>query len=203
MTAARTAGAFWAKVRAALAETTAQGRRPAGPGGVWSDRAEASGAGVGMGRGVRRHSTAALAADWQACADRGLSMSVLLIEIDGFAALAMKDRDAASGLLAKITDTVRHAVPPRCRLVREDATGQIIVTVPDGPILMARMYAQNLRREAEGLARLSIGIAAANPAACAEGALLDAAALALSRAVERGRDQVVTVDLRAAERAAA
>ncbi|MDB5507339.1 MAG: hypothetical protein JWR75_1977 [Devosia sp.] len=156
--------------------------------------------------GLRNGADAAISADWKRCADRHVSISVMLIEIDGYAELRRgHGTEVATRRLVRVAELVRSHIPASSRIVQLSGSGRLVATLPDGPILLARMAAEKIRREALGTIpatsrkagdSVTIGVAAANPAEAGHRELLDGAVLALGRAVDRGRNRVDSIDLR-------
>ena len=155
---------------------------------------------------ARKAPEAAISADWARCADRHVSISVMLIEIDGYAELRREQgTEVAARRLLRVAELVRSHIPSTSRIVQLATSGRLVATLPDGPILLARMAAEKIRREALGTIpaasrkagdSISIGVAAANPAEAGHRELLDGAVLALGRAIDRGRNRVDSIDLR-------
>ena len=149
---------------------------------------------------------AVIAADWTRCAERQVSISVMLIEIDFFSDLRREQGGVvATRRLLRVAELVRSHLPSTSRIVQLTGSSRLVATLPDGPILLARLAAEKIRRAAlvtipevsrKAGDSLSIGVAAANPAEAGHRELLDGGVLALGRAVARGRNRVDSIDLR-------
>jgi diguanylate cyclase (GGDEF)-like protein len=152
-----------------------------------------------------------LALAWSRSAQRKVSLSLLVIEIDRMKEyFSVYGKPATDDATNVVLSAVRQALPrPEDKCLRLGRSSFVVV-MPDYPALMARAAAQKIslaiRDEAiahkeshAGIVTASIGIAVTNPQGEFDRKFFEAAAEALARGQRRGLNRIETVDLRPAQ----
>ncbi|GLQ55049.1 diguanylate cyclase domain-containing protein [Devosia nitrariae] len=196
--------ALWTRIRATL-EAMRPGRR--------QDREPAYGRAaiarsLGMHTRLGERIEEALEHAWGHCAERHVTLSLLLIGIDRFKDLHLVyERGTIEHELKAVETTLRKGLPRVGDACLRQGRSNFLVILPDYPVLLAKTLAGKLVGEVRGLAiphkeshagilTAGVGLAAINPQGGRDRKFFDAAAGALERAQRRGLGRIETVDLR-------
>jgi diguanylate cyclase (GGDEF)-like protein len=197
---------FWTRVRVALGGTRPmpQERLPA-----YGKAAMARS--IGMKPRLSAPLEEELAAAWTRSAERKVSLSLLVIELDRF-----KEYSGAYGkheiedCLMSVMDAIREVLPREGDSVYRLGRASFVVVLPDFPALMARSTAQKIaiavrdlnlahKESHAGIVTTGIGLAVGNPRGNYDRKFFETAAEALIKAQRRGLNRVEAVDLRPAQ----
>lgn len=193
---------FWTRVRTAL-----HAMRPLRePGYGQAAMARSMGMRPRLGAMIEQE----LAEGWAKAADKHVSLSLLVIEIDRASDFfaAYDAETAAQGVHAvmrAITDSLPRGGDSCLRL----GPGGFVAVLPDVPVLMARSAALNIatavrnlslpnKESHEGVVTVSLGLAVTNPRGGYDKKFFEAGAEALKKAQRKGIGYLHTVDLRPA-----
>ncbi|HRQ64592.1 MAG TPA: GGDEF domain-containing protein [Xanthomonadaceae bacterium] len=143
----------------------------------------------------RRALDQGLAREWLRCADRGLSLAVLMIDVDHFKVYNdSHGHQAGDRLLRRIAEHLRSRVDDRRELLARYGGEEFVLVIPDCNLDDAMARAESLRRSIEGPdipVTLSIGVAATIPqAGDVSSQLVRRADSALYQAKRDGRNRV-------------
>lgn len=196
--------AFWTRIRAALEAVRPGGRQEREP--AYGRAAIARGLGMRTRLGERVEE--ALEHAWVHCAERRVTLSLLLIGIDRFKDLHLVyERGAIERELKAVETALRKGLPRTGDACLRHGRSNFLVVLPDYPVLLAKTLAGKLLGEVRGLAiphkeshagivTAGVGLVAINPQGDNDRKLFDAAADALERAQRRGLGRIETLDLR-------
>ncbi|SMQ61065.1 diguanylate cyclase (GGDEF) domain-containing protein [Devosia lucknowensis] len=145
---------------------------------------------------------------WTYCAERNVSLCVMTLEFDLYAAyFAAYGRESVEQALGALEGTVTPLLPrDSYRCLRHGRAGFVLV-MPDMPALMARELASRIaaairqlglvnRESHAGQVTMSTGIAVTNPQGKFERVVLEQANDAVKKAQRRGIARLEVVDLR-------
>lgn len=199
---------FWSRVRSALgALRPVRQQRERAPAYGQAAIARTLGMRTRLGTKIDEE----LAQSWSRSAERNVSLSLLVVEMDRskeyFTAYGKASTDDC---LSAMQAAIRHCLPregDKClRLGRHG----FVVVLPDFPVLMARSIAAKISAaiRSEGLAHKEshagivtacIGLAVSNPQGGYDKKFFETAAEALKKAQRRGLGRIEAVDLRPAQ----
>jgi diguanylate cyclase (GGDEF)-like protein len=136
-----------------------------------------------------------LAREWLRCADRGLSLAVLMMDVDHFK--AYNDRHGhldGDRVLRRLAEHLGDRIDDQRELLARYGGEEFVLVIPDCSLEQARSRAESLRQSVDGPQfplTLSIGVAAEVPdPASAPSQLVRRADIALYRAKQAGRNRV-------------
>lgn len=196
--------ALWTRVRTALEAMRPGGRKDREP--AYGRAAIARTLGMRTRLGERIED--ALEEAWAHCAERRVTLSLLLIGIDRFKDLHLVyERGIIERELKAVETTLRKGLPRAGDACLRHGRSNFLVVLPDYPVLLAKTLAGKLLGEVRGLAiphkeshagimTAGAGLVAINPQANPDRKLFEAAADALERAQRRGLGRIEAVDLR-------
>jgi diguanylate cyclase (GGDEF)-like protein len=143
----------------------------------------------------RRALDQGLAREWLRCADRGLSLAVLMIDVDHFKAYNdSHGHQAGDRMLRRIAEHLRSRIDDRRELLARYGGEEFVLVIPDCDLDSALARAESLRRSIEGPdipVTLSIGVAATIPrSGDVSSQLVRRADSALYQAKRDGRNRV-------------
>lgn len=199
---------LWARVRMALGAMV-PARQP-------RERVPAYGqAAIARSLGMRQRLGAAIEEElglaWTRSAERKVSLSLLVIEIDRINEyFSAYGKPATDDCTLAAMQAVRSVMPRSDDNCLRLGRACFVVVMADYPALMARAAAQKIalaiREEAiahkeshAGIVTASIGVAVVNPAGNYDKRFFEAAAEALKKAQRRGLNRIEAVDLRATQ----
>ena len=197
--------ALWTRIRAALMAVRPGGRQEREPPYGTAAIARA----LGMRAPLAGRIEEALARAWGHCAERKVTLSLLVVGIDRFKDLHLVyDKDGIDHELRRVEKALRKAMAGTSGECLRHGRGEFVVMLPDCPVLLARNLAAKLLRNVQGLGiphkeshagvlTAAAGLAAVNPAGNLDYRVFEAAADALARAQRRGLGRIEMVDLRA------
>ena len=151
-----------------------------------------------------------LASGWARAAEKHVSLSLLVIEIDRsteyFAAYDAAEAD--DGVMA-VMQAIADALPREGDICLRFGRGGFVVVLPDLPVLIARTSASKIadavRRQSlahkeshAGIVTVSLGLAVTNPRGAYDKKFFEAGAEALKKAQRKGLGYLQAVDLRPA-----
>lgn len=201
-----TAAPFWTRVRTALGalRPVGQERVPA-----YGQAAIARSIGIKPKLGARIEEELILG--WLRAADKNVSLSLLVIEMDRapdyFAAYGKAGTDdCVEAIMAAIGPVLPREGDCCLRLGRS----ALVIVLPDLPVLMARATAGKIAEAVRALAlphkeshagtvTLGMGLAVSNPRGSYDRKFFETAAEALKKAHRRGLGRLEAVDLRPAQ----
>lgn len=201
-----TADPFWTRVRMALgAARPAQVERAPAYGKAAMARS------IGMKPRLGARLEEELVTAWMRSAERKVSLSLLVIELDrfkeystGYGKLEIED------CLISVRDAIRAVLPREGDSVLRLGQASFVVVLPDFPVLMARATAQKIasavrdlglahKESHAGIVTAGIGLAVGNPRGNYDRKFFETAAEALIKAQRRGLNRIEAVDLRPAQ----
>ena len=191
---------LWARIRAALVRDTEAHEPPYGHAAIARNPNKKSRLAQRIDEELRR--------GWNHCAERNVSLCVLALEIDGYAAFfATYGKEAVEDSVESLEAIIAAQLTRETDIcLRNGQTGFVLV-LPDMPALMARELASRiaaaLRREGipnreshAGQVTLSTGIAVVNPQGKLDRSVLNSAFQAVRKAQRRGLARLEVMDLR-------
>lgn len=196
--------ALWGRIRAALEAMRPGGRQDREP--AYGRAAIARSLGIRTRLGERIEE--ALDEAWTHCAERRVTLSILLIGIDRFKDLhVVYERGIIERELKAVETALRKALPRAGDACFRQGRSNFLVVLPDYPVLLAKTLGEKLLGEVRGLAiphkeshagivTAGGGLVAINPQGHPDRKLFEAAAAALEKAQRRGLARIETVDLR-------
>ncbi|KKB08549.1 hypothetical protein VE25_18170 [Devosia geojensis] len=197
--------ALWARIRAALEAMRPRGGREREPAYGRAAIARALGVRAPLGGRIEE----ALARAWSHCAERKVTLSLLVIGADRFKDLHLVyDKDGIDHQMRRVEKALRKRLAQANADCLRHGRGEFVLLLPDCPILLARNLAEKLLRDVQGLGiahkeshagvlTAGAGLAAINPAGAPDRRFFEAAASALAKAQRRGLGRIEMVDLRA------
>lgn len=152
-----------------------------------------------------------LSDSWRRAAARGVTMSLLVIEIDRMSEfLAIYGKDATDRCVRQVMQAIADALPRDGDLCLRMGRATFVVALPDLPLVRARTSAGQIgeairklgvahKESHAGIVTVSMGIAAINPGGDYRESFFEAAHAALKKAKRKGLGRLQTVDLRTAQ----
>lgn len=206
VTTKASADPFWIRVREALGalRPVSQEHSPA-----YGKAAIARSIGMKPRLGTRIEEE--LVGAWTRSAERKVSLSLLVIELDRFKEYATGySKYEMDDCLSAATDAIRSALPREGDSVLRLGRASFVVVLPDYPVLMARATAQKMasairdlglahKESHAGIVTAGIGVAVGNPRGHYDRKFFETAAEALIKAQRRGLNRIEAVDLRPAQ----
>jgi diguanylate cyclase (GGDEF)-like protein len=201
-----TADPFWMRVRMALGamRPAQQERAPA-----YGQAAMARSIGMKPRLGTRIEEE--LAGAWRHSAERRVSLSLLVIELDRFKEyFAAYGKGEADDCLLMVLQAINAVLPREGDRVLRLGRAAFVVVLPDFPVLMARATAQKIaiavrdlslahKESHAGIVTTGVGLAVGNPRGNYDRKFFETAAEALKKAQRRGLNRIEAVDLRPAQ----
>lgn len=197
---------FWTRVRTALGamRPARQERTPA-----YGQAAIARSMGMKPRLGSRIEEE--LGAAWMRSAERKVSLSLLVVELDRFKEyMTAYGKGGADDCVALVLQAIAGTLPREGDKVLRLGRASFVVVLPDFPVLMARATAQKIalavrdlglahKESHAGIVTTGMGLAVGNPRGNYDKKFFEAAAEALKKAQRRGLNRIETVDLRPAQ----
>lgn len=196
---------FWSRVREALGGSRATRERVPAYGQAAIARS------IGMKPRLGARIEEELALGWSHATARRVSMSLLVVEIDGmtdyFSAYGKTATDdCVLAVMRAVTDMLPRPGDTCLRLGR----ATFVIVLPDLPILMARACAARItdavrqlglphKESHAGIVTVSMGLAVSNPQGDYDKRFFETAAGALKKAQRKGLGRIEAVDLRPAQ----
>ena len=197
---------FWARVRIALTGLRPeQVERPPAYGQAAIARS------IGMKPKLGARLEEELVAAWQHSAERRVSLSLLVIELDRFKDYFIAyGKGGADACLMAAMQAIAEALPRDGDSVLRLGRSAFVVVLPDFPALLARATANKIalavremglahKESHAGVVTVGIGLAVSNPHGAYDRKFFEAAAEAQKKAQRRGLNRTEYVDLRSAE----
>jgi diguanylate cyclase (GGDEF)-like protein len=200
--------ALWTRIRAAVEAMRPGGRQDREP--AYGRAAIARSLGMRTPLGERIEDV--LEEAWAHCAERRVTLSLLLVGIDRFKDLHLiYERGTIERELKAVETVLRRGLPRAGDACLRHGRSSFLIVLPDYPVLLAKALAGKLMDEVRGLAiphkeshagilTAGVGLVAVNPHGSRDRKLFDAAADALARAQRYGLGRIETVDLRPGQR---
>ena len=197
---------FWGRVRTALGALRPV-RQERGPAYGQAAIARQIGMKPKLGARIEEELTKA----WEASAEAGVSMSLLVIEIDRYREyFACYGKGATDDCVMTVMQTIADALPHDDDTCLRMGRATFVVALPDMPVLMARTLAQKITKaiRGQGLAHkeshagtvtVSVGLAVTNPQDAFDRTFFEAGAQALKKVQRKGMGRLEVVDLRPAQ----
>lgn len=197
---------FWGRVRAAL---MALRPKRLGDGPTYGNAAIARSIGMRPKLGARIEE--ALRQGWDDAANRNVSLSLLVIEIDcAREYFAAYGKGATDECLHEVMRAITNALPREGDMCLRLGQAGFVAVLPDLPALLARRTAEQLTNEVRklglahreshvGLVTVSTGLAVTNPHGSYDRKFFEAGAAAVRKAQRKGLARLEVVDLRPAQ----
>ncbi|MFK4812763.1 diguanylate cyclase domain-containing protein [Devosia sp. ZW T5_3] len=197
---------FWGRVRTALGALRPV-RQERGPAYGQAAIARQIGMKPKLGARIEEELTRA----WEGSAEAGVSMSLLVIEIDRYREyFGCYGKGATDDCVMTVMQTIADALPHDDDTCLRMGRATFVVALPDMPALMARTLAQKISKaiRGQGLAHkeshagtvtVSVGLAVTNPQGAFDRTFFEAGAQALKKAQRKGMGRLEVVDLRPAQ----
>lgn len=198
--------ALWPRVRAALA-----GLRPAAGLRETAYEQPALPRAMGMRPKLGERIDEELAKGWSAAAARKVSLSLLVIEIDGLSDyFSAYGKEAADDCVTSVMGAITGMLPRADDCCLRWGATSLVIVLPDLPVLLARASAAKMhdavrrlglvnKESHAGLVTVSMGLAVGNPRGGYDKKFFATALEALKKAQRRGLGRLETIDLRPAQ----
>jgi len=197
---------FWPRVRAALAtlRPASKDREP-----VYDRPAIART--IGMRPKLGERIDEELANGWTAAADRHVSLSLLVIEVDRMSDyFTAYGKPAADDCIASVMQAITENLPRSTDTCLRWGPSSLVVVMPDLPVLMARASGAKMHEAVRrlglmnkeshaGTVTVSMGLAVSNPRGSYDKKFFQTALDALRKAQRKGLGRIETIDLRPAQ----